>query len=119
MKNRAPKRNYGKMRSTVATIARERIDILLKQAKETLPKDPDLSTRYVELARKISMRTKVRIPKEKKHYLCKNCGQPLVLGKNARVRVRPENSRIIITCLNCGALRRYPLTKPGTTGRLF
>jgi ribonuclease P protein subunit RPR2 len=112
MKNRPAKRNYGKMRSTVATIARERIDILLDQAKEYLPRNPDLSERYVELARKISTRTKVRIPREKKHYFCKNCGQPLVLGKNARVRLRSGNSRIIITCLNCGTLRRYPFTKP-------
>jgi ribonuclease P protein subunit RPR2 len=112
MKNRPAKRNSGKMRSAVATIARERIDILLDQAKEILPRNPDLSERYVELARKISTRTKVRIPREKKHYLCKNCGQPLVLGKNARVRLSPGNSRIIITCLNCGTLRRYPFTKP-------
>jgi len=101
------KRNYGKMRSAVATVARERIDILLRQAEEALPRNPKLSKRYVELARRISTRTKVRIPRNRKHYLCKNCGQPLVLGKNARVRVRP-NSRIIITCLSCGALWRYP-----------
>jgi ribonuclease P protein subunit RPR2 len=112
MKSRPAKRNYGKMKSTVATIARERMDILLDQAKEILPSSPDLSKRYIELARKISTRTKVRIPREKKHFLCKNCGEPLVLGKNARVRLRSGNSRIIITCLNCGTLRRYPFTKP-------
>ena len=100
------------MRSAVETIARERIDILLDQAKETLSHSPDLSKRYVELARKISTRTKVRIPREKKHYLCKACGMPLVLGKNARVRLHPGNSRIIITCLNCGTIRRYPFAKP-------
>lgn len=112
MGNSPKKRNYGKMRSAVATVARERIDILLRQAEETSPKNPTLSKRYVGLAQKISTRTKVRIPREKKHYLCKNCGQPLVLGKNARVRVRP-NSGIIITCLSCGAFRRYPYKKSG------
>src|SRR2546425_13249971 len=84
MGNRPTRRNYGKMRSAVATVARDRIDILLRQAEEVLARDVKLSRRYVGLARKISKRTKVRIPREKKHYLCKNCGQPLVLGKNAR-----------------------------------
>ena len=118
MKSRPAKRNYGRMRSTVATVARERVDILLSQAREILPRNPDLAKRYVELAWKISMRTKVRIPKEMKHYLCKNCGQPLVLGKNARVRLRPGNPRIVITCLSCGMLRRYPFSKPSLSGTI-
>jgi len=101
------------MRSATATIARERIEILLDQAEKTLPGDSDLSKRYVGLARKISMRTRVRIPAEKKRYLCKNCGQILVLGKNARVRLRSVNSRIVVTCLGCGAARRYPYAKVG------
>jgi ribonuclease P protein subunit RPR2 len=111
MGNRPTRRNYGKMRSAVAKVARERIDILLRQAEEILPKDVELSKRYVGLAWKISKRTKVRIPREKKHYLCKNCGQPLVLGKNARIRLRSANSRIIVSCLSCGAIRRYPYRK--------
>src|SRR3989441_10395887 len=111
MGNRPTRRNYGKMRSAVATVARERIDILLRQAEEILPRDVELSKRYVGLAKKISKRTKVRIPREKKHYLCKNCGRPLVPGKNARIRLRPANSRIVISCLGCGAFRRYPYRK--------
>src|SRR5690348_10147850 len=111
MGNRPTRRGYGKMRSAVATVARERIDILLRQAQETLPQNPEWSKRYVRLARKISMRTKVRISQEKKHILCKNCDAPLVLGKNARIRLRPINSRVIISCLSCGAIRRYPYRK--------
>jgi ribonuclease P protein subunit RPR2 len=111
MGNRLARRNYGKTRSAIATIARERIDILLHQAEENLAKDVELSKRYVGLAKRISKRTKIRIPREKKHYLCKNCSQPLVPGKNARIRLRPTNSRIIISCLGCGAIRRYPYRK--------
>jgi ribonuclease P protein subunit RPR2 len=87
------------------------MELLLRQAEEILPHDAELSKRYVGLAKKISKRTKVRIPGEKKHYLCKSCGQPLVLGKSARIRLRPVNSRIIISCLGCGAFRRYPYRK--------
>src|SRR3989442_727483 len=104
MGNRHTRRNYGKMRSAVATVARERIDLLLNQAEEVLPKSRELSKRYVGLARKISKRTKVRIPREKKHYLCKKCGQPLLLGKNARIRLRSPNSRIIISCLTTSSV---------------
>src|SRR2546428_5048571 len=113
MGNRPMRRNYGKMRSAVATVALERIEIILRQAEEVFPHDVELSKSYAGLAKKISKRTKVRIPQEKKRYLCKNCGQPLVPGKNARIRLRPANSRIIISCLGCGAIRRYPYRKVG------
>src|SRR5438309_9561283 len=118
MGNRPMRRNYGKMRSAVATVARERIEILLRQAEEVFPQDVELSKRYAGLAKKISKRTKVRIPQEKKRYLCKNCGTPLVPGKNARRRLSPANSRIIISCLRCGAIRRYPYRKPANSRTL-
>ncbi len=104
------RRGY-KVRSTVKAIASERIEILLRQAREMLDKSPRLSKRYVELAWKISMRTKVRIPSAEKHYLCRGCGQVLIPGRNSRVRVLPGNPRIVITCLSCGSLRRYPFFK--------
>ncbi len=111
MPGKAQRRSYGKVRSAVATIARERIQILLAQARENVNRDPKLSRRYTELAKKISMRTKVRIPSEDKRYICKGCGIPLIPGNNARVRVLPGNPRIVITCLACGGFRRYPFTK--------
>jgi len=113
MPRRTHRRGYGTPRSTIGTIARERIEILLKQARENLDLNPRLSRRYVELAWKISTRTKVKIPPDEKHYLCKGCGLPLIPGRNARVRLLPGNSRIVITCLSCGRLRRYPFTKNG------
>jgi len=105
------RRNYGRIKNAVGIIANERIEILLSEAKKSLNHDPRLSRRYTDLARKISMRTKVRIPADKKRYVCKACGLPLVLGKNARVRIIRGNSRIVVTCLNCGAVRRYPFDK--------
>jgi len=105
------KRSYGQVRAVVNEIARERINILLSEARKNLDRDTKLSKRYTELAWKISMRTKVKIPREQKQYICKSCGLPLIPGKNARVRILARNSRIVITCLNCGALRRYPFSK--------
>src|SRR5437016_5760761 len=72
------RRNYGKTRAAVASVATERFQILLDQAKKMAWTDERLSRRYVTLARKISSRTKVRIPRESKMYLCKGCGLALV-----------------------------------------
>lgn len=108
---RASSRSYGRTRAAVATVARERIEILVRQAKEMALKDEDLSRRYVDLARRISKRTKVRIPGELKRYLCKGCGIALVPGHNAKIRLRARNSGIVITCQLCGSVKRYPVSK--------
>lgn len=105
------RRNYGKTRSAVASVARERIEILITQAKEMVETDKKLSRRYVDLARRISERTKVRIPSELKKYLCKGCEIVLVPGRNARVRLYAHNSGIVITCLECGTMKRFPVTR--------
>ena len=88
-------------------IALERIKILINKANEIKDKDYDLSKRYIELARKISMRYKVRIPRYLRIF-CKKCLYPYRLDK---IRVRVKKSRIIITCLNCGNIKRYPIKK--------
>ncbi len=87
------------------------MQILLEQARDMARKDENLSKRYVELARKISMRTKIRIPREEKRYLCKGCGIALIPGLNARVRLSPKNIRVVITCLSCGTVKRYPFVR--------
>ncbi len=104
-------RSYRTTRSEVRTIALERFDILLRLAKEVVAADQGLARRYVELARKISMRTKVRIPAPDKRFLCKNCGLPLVPGRNARVRTSKGNPRVVTTCLSCGVVKRFPFKR--------
>ena len=103
------RRNYGKTREAVASVATERFQILLDQAKQMARKDEKLSRRYVSLARKISSRTKVRIPRESKMYLCKGCGLALVPGYNAKIRLHAHTTGIVISCLSCGAVKRYPV----------
>ncbi len=105
------RRNYGRTREAVASVARERIEILVDQAKEMARKNENLSRRYVDLAWRISKRTKTRIPSEVKRYLCKGCGIALVPGHNARVRLYAHNTGVVITCLSCGSVRRYPVNR--------
>lgn len=93
-------------------IARERIDILLAQARVAFPLDRTLSKRYVELARKIGMKSGVRLTREQKLFLCKGCGSLLVPGANCRVRTRRDaGTTVLITCLECGQKKRYPTVR--------
>jgi ribonuclease P protein subunit RPR2 len=104
------RRSYGKTRAAIASVASERFQILLDQAKKMAWTDQKLSRRYVNLARKISSRTKVRIPSESKMYLCKGCGLALIPGHNAKIRLHAHTTGIVISCLSCGAVKRYPVS---------
>jgi ribonuclease P protein subunit RPR2 len=89
-------------------IAGERIRILLQRAQKIKMDDCELARRYVELAKNIAVRYRVKIPKELKMTFCKKC---LHLYRSGRVRVRIRKARIITTCLNCGFERRIPIKK--------
>ena len=90
-------------------IARERIEILMQRASEVFASDAALARRYVELARKIAMRYNVRFPRKWKRFFCKGCGSFLVPGVNMRVRCTKQ--RVVITCLECGRVKRIPYVR--------
>ena len=91
-------------------IARSTIEDLFRLADEMYRRgEIELSRRYLKLARKTSLRIRVKIPEELKMRYCKHCFTPQIPGESCRVRIR-ENG-IIYTCLNCGEVRRYPLKK--------
>ena len=97
---------------SVKEIARERMEILLDLARKAFPTDRALSRRYIELARRIGMKAGVRLPKRDKLFLCKGCRSLLVPGVNCRVRTRAEfGTTVLITCLDCGAKKRYPTVR--------
>ncbi len=90
-------------------IARQRIRILLTLIEEKKVRDASLIRRYSELVRKISMRNKVRIPKEWRWRFCKKCKIFLVPGVNSYFRLSPRGKpHIVMHCYNCGAVTRYP-----------
>jgi ribonuclease P protein subunit RPR2 len=88
-------------------IARERIARLFGLAGTGSAGRQALSDRYVEIARKISMRQRVRIDREYRRQFCRGCSSFLVPGRTSRVRV--HDGRVVVTCLVCGTRRRYPL----------
>ncbi|MDD4137147.1 MAG: ribonuclease P [Methanoregula sp.] len=91
-------------------IARERISVLFAQAEQAFPAHPERSNRYVELARKIAMRQRVRIDRELRRQYCHHCYAFLVPGNNMRVRVHRGN--VVVTCLSCNKKTRYRVVKP-------
>ena len=93
-------------------IAKERIEFLFKEAKKISKKDLNLSNRYVALARKISMRQKVKIPKEFKKLFCKHCNKFLAPGKTLIARIKKK--KLIYHCLSCNKIIRYPFSRRKT-----
>ncbi|MBL7055746.1 ribonuclease P [Candidatus Woesearchaeota archaeon] len=84
-------------------IALERIQVLFKEAKLMFHEDSMLSRRYVQLARKIAMKYKVRFPSELKRKFCKKCNSYFV-AENSKIRVK--QGYLIFHCLGCKTLRK-------------
>jgi len=90
--------------------ALERIRTLFEKAEETFREDPSLAQRYVDLARKIAMRTRTRLPPDLRRRVCRGCKGLLVPGETSRVRIRQEREpHVAVTCLRCGHVTRIPL----------
>ena len=101
-----PKKYHKKPQSQV-NIAKKRINFLFREAKNSFKKNPNLSNKYVKLARRIAMKYKMKLPSELKKKFCKNCHSYLVPGVNARVRIHKH--RVIYYCFNCKHYMRQPV----------
>jgi len=102
------KKNRKKDKKTQKIIAKNRIKKLFSLAeKKALSGRIDLANRYVEIARKISMRYLVPIPKDFKRSFCKHCYFFLLPDVNCRIRL--HRNRLIIYCKNCKKYTRIPL----------
>jgi len=86
-----------------------RIKKLFEEAENIFKEDKKLANRYVSLARKLSMKYKVKIPTELKRRFCKNCYSYLKPGVNCRVRLR--NKKVVYYCLECKHYMRFPYIK--------
>ena len=90
---------------TEKELALSRIEKLLELAEIVKFEDYKLAKRYVELSRRIASRYRIRLPKELRNF-CRKCFYPY---RHDKIRVRIKKDRVIITCLNCGYIRRVPL----------
>tara|TARA_Y100000310_G_C20031161_1_gene511862 strand:+ start:111 stop:422 length:312 start_codon:yes stop_codon:yes gene_type:complete len=90
-------------------IAKERIQILFREAEKAFSKNKSLANRYVTLARKIAMKVRVRIPTHLKRRFCKHCYKYLMPGANSRTRTRA--SKVTISCFECKKFMRIPIKR--------
>lgn len=90
-------------------IAKERIEILFKEADEAAAKSRmDLANRYVELARKIGMRYNVRIPRELKRKFCKYCYAYMRPDVSCSVSLDTKRKTVRIKCFKCDRIIHFP-----------
>jgi ribonuclease P protein subunit RPR2 len=91
-------------------IALQRVHILLSLAKEVASEDPELAQRYVHIARRVAMRTRLRLPHEYRSLICRKCKSFILPGVNCRIRIQQRREpHMVITCLSCGGYTRIPL----------
>ena len=91
------------MKPAQRQIALERMQILIQNAMSNARKNPELSQRQALLARKISMRHKIRMPYELRMVFCKKCKSFIAPGINSKIRLgRSSIKSIRITCNFCG-----------------
>ncbi|MEM3617469.1 MAG: ribonuclease P protein component 4 [Candidatus Bathyarchaeia archaeon] len=93
-------------------IARQRIQSLFRLARETYHNDPFLAQRYVDIARRVAMAAKIRLPTEYRRMVCRHCKSLILPGVSCRVRIKQQREpHVVITCLKCGKHMRIPLKR--------
>ena len=102
------KKKIQKHKKNQKIIAKTRIDRLFNLAEQCALSDRlYLADRYVEIARKISMRYLTPIPKEYRKRYCKHCYSYLLPHTTSRIRI--HRGKIIIYCYNCNKYTRIPI----------
>ena len=89
----------------VSRIGADRIARLMALSEQAVRDGrEDRARRYVDLARRIGMKTRTGIPKEWRY--CKGCLLPMMPGLTCTVRL--SNHKVCVTCGSCGTVRRKP-----------
>nr|WP_221290493.1 ribonuclease P protein component 4 [Stygiolobus caldivivus] len=84
----------------------ELIDLAIKEAEKN---ELDLARRYVSLAVNYANKYKFKLPLKYKRKFCRKCFTPLIPGLTERRRIK--NKVIVVSCVCCGWIRRYPVKK--------
>ena len=90
------------MNNSKKEIATKLIEILFANAVSNARLEPDLAERQALLAKKISMKYKIKMPYEIRSCFCKKCKKFIVPGINSKVRIGRSNVKSIrVTCNFC------------------
>lgn len=100
------------MKAGLRDLVIERMHILIQNAISNARIKPDLAERQASLAKKMSMKYRVRMPYELRMNFCKKCKKFIVPGFTARIRLgRSEVKSIRITCKFCNHTYRKIIKK--------
>ncbi|MCS7124140.1 MAG: ribonuclease P [Candidatus Bathyarchaeota archaeon] len=100
------------MDASVKRIAKQRIQKLFRLAIKIHKENQQLAQRYVDIARRIAMAAKVRLPTEYRRLVCRHCKSFILPGVSCRVRIKQRREpHVVITCLKCGGYIRIPLRR--------
>ncbi|KAG8229816.1 hypothetical protein J437_LFUL008185 [Ladona fulva] len=93
-----------------------RMNFLYQAAKTVLlnsPNSDNIVSHYGRCMVKIGKKAVLRIDRDLKRTICKGCGNVLVTGVNSTVRQRKKKGRrrIVVTCLLCRTVKRFPKNK--------
>ena len=103
-----------RLRGLAREVAVRSMVSLYRGAVEALREgDVELARRLVAEADEVRRVARLRKPRFLRLGVCKNCGAPLIPGLSARVRLRSEGriTRVSVTCLLCGYVRRMHVVK--------
>jgi ribonuclease P protein subunit RPR2 len=104
------------MKASLRDLVIERMQILIQNAISNARLEPELAQRQASLAKKLSMKYRVRMPYELKMNFCKKCKKFIVPGFTARVRIgRSDVKSIRITCKFCNHMYRKIIKKQART----
>jgi len=101
-KTRAIKEKEGKA-------AKKEIRSYLEKAKEKYTKDKAVANRYVQKARRLAMKHKIKLERNQQIMFCKHCFHFLMAGDNCRVRIRKK--MIVNYCLDCKKFTKFVIKK--------
>ncbi|MEM3369441.1 MAG: hypothetical protein QXF07_02030 [Candidatus Micrarchaeia archaeon] len=88
----------------------ERIEWLLELAEKYAKTKEERTKRYVSLARKLSSRYRVAIPKRFKKRICKICNIIWIPGYNVKIKLNKRSKSVEYVC-SCGSVRRFGYIK--------
>ena len=103
------KRPYNRKPKLQVNESKKQIQELIEKAGDIFNKDKARANRYVELARKISMKFKIKIKPSLKRRFCKHCYNYLMPGENCRIRTK--EGKVIYYCRDCKKYMRFVVRK--------
>ena len=89
------------MKNSKKDIATRRIQVLFNNALLNAKNNPVLAEQQAQIAKKISMKFKIKMPFEVSSSFCKKCKKFIAPGIASKVRLGNKPKSIRITCTYC------------------